>query len=49
MFNVSFIRICVKRDSTSKFRSWDVVRFFWIFYMKSIKLVMCDSDFPKGL
>ena len=24
----------------------DIVRFFWIFYMKSVQLVMCDSDFP---
>jgi len=38
----------VKRDSTSKFISKSVgySRIFWIFYIKSVELVMCDSDFP---
>ena len=48
MFNMSFIGACVKRDSTSKFtsRSMDRSRIFWIFCIKSIESVMCDSDFP---
>jgi len=49
MFNVSFIRTCVKRDSTSKLTSrsvgFPVVGFFGFFCMKSVELVMCDSDF----
>jgi len=51
MFNVSFIGICVKRNSTSKYTSRSVghIRIFWIFCMKFIELVMCDSDFSiKG-
>ena len=48
IFNESFIGTCVKRDSTSKLtsRSTGHSRIFWIFYMKSVQLVMCDSDFP---
>ena len=48
MFNVSFIGTCMKKDSMSKLTSRFVgrSRIFWIFYMKSIKLVTCDSDFP---
>jgi len=48
MFNVSFIGTCVKRDSTSKFTSRSVRRsqIFRIFCMKSVELVMCDSNFP---
>jgi len=44
MFNVSFIGICVKRDSTSKLTSRSVGR-SRTFCMKSVELVMCDSDF----
>ena len=48
MFIVSFIGTCVKKDSTSKLTSKSVgrSRIFWIFCMKSVELVMCDSDFP---
>jgi len=44
---VSFIGTYVKRDSTSKLISRSVghSRIFWIFCMKSVELVMCDSDF----
>ena len=52
MFNVSFIGTWMKRDSTLKLTSKSVERnrIFWIFCMKSIELVMCDSDFPvEGL
>jgi len=47
MFNVSFIGTCVKRDSTSKLTSRSVgrSRIFWIFFIKSVELVMCDSIF----
>ena len=40
--------LLLKRDSMSKFTSWFVERnrIFWIFCMKSVELVMCDSDFP---
>jgi len=51
MFTVSFIGTCVKRDSTSKLTSRSVGR-SWIFcldLLKSIELIMCDSNFPvKG-
>jgi len=50
MYNVSFIGTYVKRDSMSNLQAglWDN-RTFWIFCMKSVELVMCDSDFPvKG-
>ena len=48
MFNVSFIGTCMKRDSTLKLTSRSVGcnRIFWIFCMKSVELVMCDSNFP---
>jgi len=48
MFNVSFIGTCMKKDSMSKLTSRFVgrSRIFWIFCMKSVELVMCDSDFP---
>ena len=50
IFNVSFIGICVKRDSTSKLtsRSERRSRIFLngIFCMKSIELVVFDSNFP---
>ena len=50
MFNVFwivFIGTCVKRDSTSKLTSRSVgrSRIFWIFFIKFVELVMCDSDF----
>ena len=45
MFNVSFIGICVKKDSTSKLTSRSVGR-SRIFCIKSVELVICDSDFP---
>jgi len=47
MFNVFFIGICMKKDNTSKLTSKSVgrSRIFWIFCMKSVELVMCDSDF----
>jgi len=37
----------VKRDSTSKLTSRSVgrSRIFWIFFIKFVELVMCDSDF----
>ena len=50
MFNV-FIETFVKRDSTSKLtnKSVEHSRIFWIFYVKSVELVMYDSNFPaKG-
>jgi len=42
IFNVSFIGICVKRDSTSKLTSNSVgrSRIFLIFCMKSVELCM---------
>ena len=48
MFNVSFIGTCVQRVSTLKLTSRSIgrSRIFWIFCMKSVELVMCDSDFP---
>ena len=48
MLIVSFIGTCVNRDSTSKLTSRSVgcSRIFWILYMKSVELVMCDSVFP---
>jgi len=48
MFNVYFIGTCLKRDSTSKLTSRSVghSQIFWIFCMKSVELVTCDSDFP---
>jgi len=43
---MSFIGTCVKRDSTSKLTSRSVgCRIFCIFCMKSVKLVMYDSEF----
>ena len=51
MFNVSFIGTCVKRDSTSKLTSRSVRRrrifliIIGFFCIKSVELVMCDSDF----
>ena len=46
MFNVFFIGTCVKSDSTSKLPSRSVGRrISWIFCMKSVELVMYDSDF----
>ena len=45
MFNMSFIGICVKRNSTLKLSSRSVGR-SRIFCMKSIEFVMYDSDFP---
>ena len=43
---MSFIRTCVKRDSTKlTSRFVERSRIFWIFYMKSVELIMCDSDF----
>ena len=50
MFNVSFIGIYVKRDSTSKFTSRSVGRnrIFWTFYMKSIELVMWFGFSSQG-
>ena len=43
-----YIGTCVKRNSTLKLtsRSIGCGRIFWIFCMKSVELVMCDSDFP---
>ena len=47
MFNVSFIGTYVKRNSTLKLtRSVGRNQIFWIFFIKSVELVMCDSDFP---
>ena len=46
MFNVSFIGTYVKRNSTLKLtRSVGRNQIFWIFFIKSVELVMCDSDF----
>ena len=47
IFNVSFIGTYVKRNSTSKYTSKFVgcSRIFFIFCIKSIELVICDSDF----
>ena len=50
MFNVSFIGICVKRDSTSKLTSRSVGRnrIFWTFYMKSVELIMWFGFSSQG-
>jgi len=49
MSNVSLIGICVKRDSTSKLISMSAQcnQIFWIFWMKSVELMMCVPNFPK--
>ena len=47
MFNVSFIGTCVKRDAMLKLTNRSVrrSRTSWIFSIKSIELIMCDSNF----
>jgi len=44
MFNVTFTGTCMNRDPTSKLTSRSVGR-SRIFYMKSIELIIYDSDF----
>jgi len=44
MFNVSFIEKGFYSKFTSRFVKRN--RIFWIFCMKSVESVMCDSDFP---
>jgi len=36
----------IQKMQKIRLRPWDVVGFFCIFCMKSVELVICDSDFP---